>query len=45
METLQTYIKVCQAIRPVFTKEAAEMLKKEYCDLRQNALNKFNSNS
>jgi DNA replicative helicase MCM subunit Mcm2 (Cdc46/Mcm family) len=34
METLQTYIKVCRALKPVFTKEAAEILKKEYCDLR-----------
>ncbi len=33
-EELQTYIKFCRKIRPVLTKEAAEILKTEYKRLR-----------
>ena len=34
-EKLQTYIKVCRAIKPQFTQEAAVMLKNEYKMLRK----------
>lgn len=37
LETLQTYIKVCRALKPVMSREAAEILRKEYMELRQNA--------
>ena len=33
-ENLQTYIKVCRALRPQFTQESAMILKEEYKALR-----------
>lgn len=32
---MQTYIKLCRALKPQFTTEAAEILKKEYKDMRR----------
>jgi DNA replication licensing factor MCM6 len=34
-EDLQTYIKVCRTLKPVFTQESAQILKEEYKMLRQ----------
>ena len=35
MEDMQTYIKYARAVKPTFTRESAEILKKEYKRLRK----------